>query len=299
MSNENFLGSQMGARFMQLVVALLIAVVGIGFIAIRGCQEGPFGRKQIVTLNAEQEVALGAQAFNEVLHDARVVRSGEVVKQVQSVTGRLVKATRDPAFVKITHIKDRGYKWEVQVVQSQERNAFCLPGGKMVVYTGILPICKTESGLATVMGHEISHALARHGAERMSQQQMVQIGMGAAGAGMGGMRQEDRARMMQILNAGAKFGILRYSRRHESEADHLGLLLMAAAGFDPQQSVKFWERMRAAAGKGKAPPEFMSTHPSHETRIHDLLKWMPQAEPLYRSSPDRDLPDEVLRWPPR
>ena len=178
------------------------------------------------------------------------------------------------------------------MVKSKEVNAFCLPGGKMVVYTAILPVCETDAGLATVMGHEIAHALARHGAERMTQQKMAEIGVAAASSTLGGVDPRDRQRVMQVLNAGAQFGILRYSRRHESEADHIGLLLMATAGYDPREAVKFWERMSKLTG-GKRTPEFLSTHPSHETRIRDLINWMPQALTLYKASGKHDPPEKL------
>src|SRR5205823_5913495 len=141
-----------------------------------------------------------------------------------------------------------------------------------------------------------SHALAHHGAERMAQQQMVQIGLTSAGASMGDMDPNKRQQLLSVLNAGAKFGILSYSRKHESEADHMGLLLMAAAGYNPEESVKFWTRMQKQAGGGKRPPEFLSTHPSHETRIRDLTNWIPEAMPLYRGSGSTS-PARKLRLP--
>ncbi|MFO0876901.1 MAG: M48 family metallopeptidase [Gemmataceae bacterium] len=266
----------------RFIVALAIGLLAMGAFAIKGCDRGPFGRRQLVGMSPAQENALGAQAFQEILQESPVVESGTIVRQVQEVTRRLVQATNNPQFQQMTRIPTRDYRWEVRVIESREQNAFCLPGGKMVVYTGILPICQTDAGLATVMGHEISHALARHGAERMAQTRMAQIGVLTAGGSLGNMDPNDRARVIQILNAGAKFGILHYSRKHESEADHVGLLLMAAAGFNPEESVKFWERM--AAGKGSRVPEFLSTHPSHETRIRDLVNWIPEAMPLYRAS---------------
>ena len=156
----------------------------------------------------------------------------------------------------------------------------------------------TAAGLATVMGHEISHALAHHGAERMAQTQIAQVLLGGAAGSLGDMDPQQRVEVLRVLNAGAQFGILKYSRKHETEADHMGLFLMAAAGYDPHETVKFWERMQSATKGGGRTPEFMSTHPSHETRIRDLLNLIPRAEPLYRASPDRDLPDEKLLWPP-
>lgn len=276
-----------GGRLMRVLIALLIGVVAMGAFALKGCQRGPFGRTQVVAMSPQQESALGAQAFREVLSDAQVVSSGSMVSDVQEVTRRLVRATNNPLFQNLTRIPKRDYQWEVRVLRSREVNAFCLPGGKMVVYTAILPVAQTDAGLATVMGHEIAHALAQHGAERMAQTRLAQIGITAAGASMGG-NQRDRVLMMQVLNAGAQYGILSYSRKHESEADHVGLLLMAAAGYDPQESVKFWERMKAVTGKGGRPPEFLSTHPSHETRIRDLLRWIPEAMPLYQESGVRE-----------
>jgi predicted Zn-dependent protease len=282
---NGYRGGDAGQRLMQVLVALVIGAVAMAAFAMRGCQRGPFGRSQVVALSPEQEKALGAQAFQEVLHDATVLpENSPVVAEVHEVTDRLVRATRNPQFLQLTKIPPRDYDWRVEVVRSREVNAFCLPGGKMVVYTAILPVCQTDAGLATVMGHEISHALAQHGSERMAQTKMAQIGVLAAGGAMGNMDPRDRMRMMAVLNAGAKFGILSYSRKHESEADHIGLLLMAAAGYDPRETVKFWQRMQTAT-KGGRTPEFLSTHPSHETRIRDLNKWMPQALALYEASP--------------
>jgi predicted Zn-dependent protease len=277
---------QLDQRLMQLVIAVVIGAIAIGAFAIKGCQRGPFGRAQVVALNPGQEAALGAQAYGEVLKKAQVVESGLVVEQVEDVTNRLIRATRNRDFLRLTKLdpaRFEHFQWQVKVVRGKEVNAFCLPGGKMVVYTGILPVCRTDAGLATVMGHEIAHALGSHGAERMAQQRMTQIGLTAAGAGMGDMDYRQRVAIMQVLNAGAQFGILKYSRKHESEADHVGLLLMACAGYNPEESVKFWERM-ASASKGSRQPEFLSTHPSHETRIRDLMKWMDEARPLYQAS---------------
>jgi predicted Zn-dependent protease len=283
------IGQQFGQQFGRLAIALLIGAIAMGLVAMRGCQQGPFGRSQIVALSPQQEMQLGAQAFREVLAESRgnVLENGPIVEEVKEVTRRLVRATRTPEFLRITRLKLRPYEWEVRVIRSKEVNAFCLPGGKMVVYTAILPVCQTDAGLATVMGHELAHALAQHGAERMAQQRLAQIGLTAAGGALGDMDARQRIAIMQVLNAGAKFGILRYSRKHESEADHIGLLLMAAAGYDPRESVKFWTRMSKTTGGGKTP-EFLSTHPSHETRIRDLTNWVPEALPLWENSPNRE-----------
>ncbi len=265
---------------------ILIGLVLIGITLARGCQEGPFGRHQVVGMNPQQEAALGAQAFREVLSDVEVVRGGPLVDSVEQITTRLANATHNPEFLRLTKQKPQDMKWELSVVKSDECNAFCLPGGKIVVYTGIIPVAETDAGLATVIGHEISHALAHHGAERMAHSQLAQIGATSVGSAIGGDDPRAQQQLMMILNAGAKFGILAYSRSHESEADHMGLLLMAAAGYDPRESVKFWERMQHES-KGGRPPEFLSTHPSHQTRVQQLTKWIPEAMPLYEAAKAR------------
>ncbi|MBA4018096.1 MAG: hypothetical protein C0483_13065 [Pirellula sp.] len=279
--------------FKLRLLPILIGAVMIGVTMMSQCQEGPFGRKQIVALNPEQEKALGAQAFQEVLSTERRLTSGPLVDAVRTIADRLTVAAENPMFLDKAKLPSQPMEWKVEVVDSEQQNAFCLPGGKIVVYTGILPIAETDAGLATVLGHEISHALAHHGAERMAQEQLVQMGVMSVGGAAGDMSPEQRLRMMQVLNAGAKFGILKYSRSHESEADHMGLLIMAAAGYDPRESMRFWERMQESTGKGNAPPEFMSTHPSHGTRITDLKAWLPEAMPLYEASaklPTKKLP---------
>jgi predicted Zn-dependent protease len=287
-------GRGIGIRLLPLLLAGLVAA----FVAMRGCQEGPFGRRQIVGLNEQQEHQLGLEAFREVLNQSDVLQGGPTVDAVQQITRRLVGAVRAPAFLRATMLKrPPEFEWAVRVVRSKEVNAFCLPGGKMVVYTGILPVAETHAGLATVMGHEIAHALAHHGAERMAQGQIAQILLGGAAGSMGDMDPAHRQQVLQILNAGAKFGILKYSRDHESEADHMGVYLMAAAGYDPRETVRFWERMAAATQSAGRPPEFLSTHPSHETRIRDLTEWIPKALPLYEANrapaEDQRLPRDV------
>lgn len=291
---ESYGGSPIGRGVVRILIAVVVAAVAMAVVSIKGCRTGPFGRKQVVTMSPDQQQALGLQAYREVLSKARVITRGPIVDEVKEVTNRLVRARTNPEFRRLTKIPADNYQWDVRVVESKEVNAFCLPGGKMVVYTAILPVCKTNAGLATVMGHEICHALCEHGAERMAQQRIAQIGAIAASGTLGDMDPGERARVMAVINAGAQFGILRYSRKHESEADHAGLLLMAAAGYDPRESVKFWTRMSKMSGGGKTP-EFLSTHPSHETRIRDLERWMPEAMPLYEASDQAEQEDLTLR----
>jgi predicted Zn-dependent protease len=175
----------------------------------------------------------------------------------------------------------------VSLVRSAQVNAFCLPGGKIVVYTGIIPVAKTDAGLATVMGHEMAHATSRHGSERLFQQKATQTIMTGVQFSLGDMSYEQQRAVMGAIGAGAKYGILMpFGRDHESEADAIGLTYMARAGYDPREAVTFWERMGQASGRG-APPEFLSTHPSHGTRIAQLKALMPKAMEEYQKSSAR------------
>jgi predicted Zn-dependent protease len=180
-------------------------------------------------------------------------------------------------------LKPQRFEWEFRVIESKQVNAFCLPGGKVVVYTGILPVCEDEDGLATVMGHEIGHALAHHGAERVARQRLEQIGQVSVAGSLGNMPPEKRVALMVALGAAVQYGeSLPFNRSQESEADHIGLLLMATAGYDPKAAIPFWQRMAKLGGR--RPPEFMSTHPGPEHRAQALEGWLPEALVLYRRS---------------
>lgn len=291
-----------GFRLSQRLIPIVIGLIAIGITMARGCQHGPFGRTQVVAISPDQESQLGLQAYREVLSTSHIVRQGRDVEAVHRVTQRLIRATQSQEFQRRIGTRLPKFEWHVEVVDDPQVNAFCLPGGKIVVYTGILPVTRNDAGLATVIGHEISHALAHHSAERMAQQQMANIGLTAAGASIGDMDPEKHRQVMMVLNAGSQFGILKYSRNHETEADHMGLLLMAAAGYDPEQSIDFWKRM-SATSTGDSKPAFLQTHPSHTTRIHDLQQWMPEAKEIYeRSAPDirgRVKPEAETSPPPR
>ncbi len=224
------------------------------------------GRKQLVDISRDQEAALGYQSYQQVLRQEQVLRSGREVDLVKSIGARLAKVAEDP-----------GFQWEFNVIQSDQVNAFCLPGGKVAVYTGILPVAKNENGLAAVMGHEIAHAIARHGAERMAYQKLVQLGTLAAGVAFSDLEPAQQRMVMGALGVGAQFGVLLpFSREHESEADYMGIIYAARACFDPSEAPRLWERMGQAGG-GRNPAEWQSTHPSHETRIRQLNEWMPEA----------------------
>jgi predicted Zn-dependent protease len=175
-----------------------------------------------------------------------------------------------------------GYKWEFNLVEDPQVNAWCMPGGKVVVYTGILPVAKGDAGLAVVMGHEIAHAIAEHGNERMSQGLLAQMGGVALSTALSTQTAVTQQLWMSVYGVGAQYGaIMPYGRMQENEADHLGLVFMAMAGYDPNEAVTFWERMSALKG-GKTPPEFLSTHPSDATRIENIRRLVPEAMRQYR-----------------
>ena len=238
--------------------------------------------------SAQEEVQLGAQAYQQVLGDAQsqgalLPADADVSRQVRGIAQRLVArvpgVTADLAATNQqqapTSYED--FQWDVSVIQSDQANAFCLPGGKMAVYTGLLPIAQSEDAMAVVMGHEIAHALLRHGSQRMAQQELVQMGQMAAGIALGGMDPQQQQAVMAALGAGAQYGfILPYGRDHETQADQVGLMLAAAACYDPRTAIPLWERMSQLGG-GERPPEFASTHPDPANRIQTLQGLMPQA----------------------
>ena len=267
------------------VLVLFAGYLGYYWLSHR--QEAAFtGRTQMVDTTMDQEVALGLQGFQQILAESQVVREGEAVNEVREVARRLIDA--GPKLEQ--HLATtRGvsavtpwdqFEWEVAVIDSEQANAFCLPGGKMAVYTGILPIAQNDDALAAIMGHEIAHAILRHGAERMAQQKLVQIGAVAAGMSTSDMDPRQRQMLMAAIGVGRQYGVmLPFSRNLESEADYVGLMLASAACFNPAESIGLWQRMGANSA-GKAPPEFMSTHPSSDTRIQQLQGWMDEANQI-------------------
>ena len=225
------------------------------------------GRASHVGLSTQQESALGLQSYEQVLAQSETIDSGPQLEMVKTVASRLVAATGSAG---------RDFDWKVSLVHDSQQNAFCLPGGKIVVYTGIIPIAQSEAGLATVLGHEMAHATSRHGAQRVLQQNLEQTAMTGIAASLSDMDYNKQRAVMGALGVSAKFGVLMpFSRQHESEADEIGLIYMARAGFDPQESIRFWKRMEQT--NEAQPPEFLSTHPSHGTRITQLEALMPKA----------------------
>jgi predicted Zn-dependent protease len=266
---------------MNVTAISCLLVAGIGLV---GCETNPYtGRSQLLMTSINQEMQMGAQAYNQVKSDPKMRPSQDPreIEPVKRVAARIVEAAKRSKYAEMA----QKFQWEVTVIKDDKTaNAFALPGGKMAVYTGIFPMAKTEAGLAAVMGHEVVHALARHGAERMSQGQLTNSVLQVAGAaiGLSGGNPVLGQATMAALGAGAQVGVLLpFSRKHESEADYVGILLAADAGYDPRESVALWERMGQASGGG-GPSEFLSTHPSHDTRIDQLKEWMPEAMAIYQ-----------------
>ena len=251
------------------------------------------GEKVLIdrSLSVEDEKALGLQAYEEILSTERPVDPNTpIAREIREIARRLIERVPDieAALAAENGQQPTGFSstfdWDVNVIQSDQANAFCLPGGKMAVYTGLVPVAENEHAMAVVMGHEISHALLRHGAQRMAQQKLSQVGQ-MAGA-MSGMDPQQQQMVMAAMGYGY---LLPYARTHETQADYVGLMLAAAACYDPREAVPLWERMSAASG-GQSPPEFQSTHPNPGTRIQNLESLMPKALEFYeRYCPERAL----------
>jgi len=264
-------------RVVLFPIIIAALVIGFQYCGSDRYRNPETGRVARVALSEEQESALGLQSYSEVLAQSRVVPSGPQVELVTRVAERLARVTGEAG---------RKFDWRVSVVDDTQANAFCLPGGKIVVYTGILPITQSEAGLAAVMGHEMAHATSRHGSQRLFQSQIAQTLMTGAqvSLAMGDMDRSQKMAVLGALGAGAKFGVLLpFSRDHETEADEIGLLYMARAGYDPLEAVSFWERM-SQSSRGGQPPEWASTHPAHETRVQRLQALMPRALQEYQAA---------------
>jgi predicted Zn-dependent protease len=221
------------------------------FLFLLSCAVVPMtGRKQFVAIPSSQMITLSAESYSQVLAEGKLSTNDYYVGTVRKVGERLTAAVE--TYLKQNNLQSAtdGYVWQYNVLVSEELNAWCMPGGQIAFYEGILPVCQDENGIAVVMGHEIAHAVAQHGNERMSQQLAIQMGV-----------------------------MLPYSRTHETEADELGLYFMAMAGYNPQTAPAFWERM--AEKSGSRPPEFLSTHPDPSNRIEDLNRIMPKAMEYY------------------
>jgi predicted Zn-dependent protease len=255
-----------------IAVVIAAVVVGVVFLSAHRQKTPVTHRTERVGLTDQQQMQLGSQQYAKTLEQdqARIVSSGTQHSEVQRVAKRIeAVADRDkPAFV-----------WRVTLLRKDEANAYCLPGGKIVVYTGILPLTRNDAGLATVLGHEVAHATAEHVAERIERQHLTRVAAAIIAGGVA-VTPGQYARVVALFGAGGEAASLPFSRAQESEADHIGVVYMARAGYDPREALAFWKRM-ARASKGKEPPEFASDHPSDEHRIERVQGWLPEAEKAY------------------
>jgi predicted Zn-dependent protease len=252
---------------------------------LSGCAEVPVTHRQGLHLVPESDLlALSFQEYNEVMEKSKLSTDQKKIQMVRRVGERIAKSSE--AFLResgrAAQISD--YKWDFNLIEDEKMvNAWCMPGGKVAVYTGILPYTQDETGLAVVLGHEVAHAIADHGNERMSQALLANMGGTALSVALANKPSQTRELFMTAFGAGATMGfLLPYSRLHESEADRIGLMLMARAGYDPRQALPFWERMNKKAGP--TPPEFLSTHPAPESRIANIKTYIPEALPYYEQS---------------
>lgn len=258
-------------------------LVFLAFIFTVSCAVVPMtGRKQLVAIPSSQIITLSAESYSQVLAEGKLSTNSSYVSSVRKVGERLTVAVE--AYLKqnkLAHVTE-GYEWQYNVLVSEALNAFCMPGGQIAFYEGIMPVCQDENGIAVVMGHEIAHAVAQHGNERLSQQLAIQMGGLALSEALKTQKQETLYLAMLAFGVGAKLGVeLPYSRTHETEADELGLYFMAMAGYDPQTAPAFWERM--AAKSASRPPKFLSTHPDPSNRIANLNRIMPKAMEYYKA----------------
>ncbi len=259
----------------QQRAALVLATF---FLSVWGCASAPYTkRSQLILLSQSQETALGADAYRTVLSKEKLDHDPTINAAVREVGERIARVADRP-----------DYRWEFSVIDAPKTvNAFALPGGKVAVYTGLLPVAHDTAGLAAVLAHEVGHAIARHGAERISQAMGAQVVGAALSVGLGGTNPQTANTILQLYGLGAQVGVLLpWSRTQESEADHIGLILMAKAGYDPAAALSLWQRMERLEGKGTQPPEFLSTHPSHGTRQQDIQSWLPAARRDFQADPN-------------
>jgi predicted Zn-dependent protease len=250
---------------------------------IYSCSTVPLtGRKHLSMIPGGEMLAMSEQQYGQFLQEHQLSNDKKAAEMVINVGNKIKDAVTEYLVEHNRADLLEGYQWEFNLVEDEQANAWCMPGGKVVVYTGILPITEDKNGLAVVLAHEIAHAIAEHGNERMSQEMMRQLGGVALTTALKNKPVETQNMWLTAYGIGTEVGaILPYSRLQESEADHLGLIFMAMAGYDPHTAIEFWERMRKLGGTPPVP-EFLSTHPSNETRIEHLKKWMPEAEKYYK-----------------
>jgi len=262
---------------------LFVTIILFMSLFLSSCSTVPItGRKQLDLIPDNQMLSMSFSQYDQFLKDNKESTNRRDINLVNKVGRKIADAVEKYFTEKNLSSQLDGYKWEFHVIDSKQVNAWCMPGGKVVVYTGILPLTKNEAGLAVVLAHEIAHAVAKHGNERMSQALLTQLGGVALSQAIKNKPQETQNIFMAAFGVGAQLGVLLpFSRTQESEADHLGLIFMAIAGYNPNEALNFWQRM-AEAQKGNAPPEFLSDHPSDQSRIEDIKNEMPEAMTYYR-----------------
>lgn len=266
---------------------IMILGLATGLLAISSCSTVPLtGRSRLSLIDDSQLQQQAAVGYSQLLSDpkTKVVSSNSVETQrVKRIGANIAAAVTQYMNANGYGEQIKGYKWEFNLIESPEINAWCMPGGKVAVYTGILKITKDDAGLATVMGHEIAHAIAQHSAERASQMTVAQVGGGLAGAAVGNKSESTQAIVNQLYGIGAQgLYVLPNSRKQELEADKMGLSFMAMAGYNPQNAVGFWQRMAAASEGSQKPPVFLSTHPTDESRIAQIQRDLPEAMKYYK-----------------
>ena len=262
-------------------------VTGFVVCMLSSCATVPLtGRTQLDLIPTNTMLSMSFQQYGDFLNSHQLSSDSAKTAMVKKVGGRIQFAVEEYMMDQGLSARLNGYAWEFNLVENDDVNAWCMPGGKVVVYTGILPIAQDENGLAVVLSHEIAHAIARHGDERMSHGLLVEMGGFALSTALEKKPEKTRTLWMTAFGVGSGLGvILPYSRLHESEADHLGLIFMAMAGYDPNRAVAFWERM-SKQKDGPSSPEFLSTHPSDQTRIKKILAGIPEAMQYYKPQPE-------------
>jgi predicted Zn-dependent protease len=252
-------------------------------LTVTACTTNPItGRKSLQIANNSEIEAMALQQYKQTLYTSKVIKGTTAAKSVQNV-GLRIKNAANNYYKGIGREADlASYKWEFNLIDDKQVNAWCMPGGKVAVYTGLLPVSQNDTGLAVVMGHEVSHALAGHGNERISQAMVAQYGGAILGSTIS--NGQIAAIFQQVYPIGAQVGLMAYGRKQELEADQMGLYLMGMAGYDPRQSLPFWNRMEAASQGSSRPPEFLSTHPGPENRMAALNENMEKAMTYYRAA---------------
>ncbi|RZS93841.1 M48 family metallopeptidase [Aquimarina brevivitae] len=257
----------------KIIIGLTLSIL------LFSCATNPFTGKQTLALVPNSQILpMAFQQYDQFLNENKVVTGTTEATMVKNVGQKISKAAERWLNANGYQGYLDDYRWEYNLVQDKSVNAWCMPGGKIVFYTGIMPIAKNEAGVAAIMGHEVAHALANHGQQRMSAAQLQQVAGAATAVATSNKSEETQQIIGTAFGLGSQLGVmLPFSRSHETEADRIGIQLMAIAGYNPDEAAELWKRMKANSG-GQAPPEFMSTHPSNDTRIANLQAWAPAAK---------------------